>query len=126
MKYNIGECHAFNGDKYLEIGEIIKAYKGENNENLYDFLVINENGQFRQNNIKEENIVIFENKRPPLDKWIIENMEEINKVFGKNMNDYFLVMYNSLNEVEKDFDDLFEPNDNYLKKVLNKWIVVLG
>ena len=45
-------------------------------------------------------------------------MEEINKVFGRNMNDYFLVMYNSLNEVENDFDNLFQPNDNYLKQVL--------
>lgn len=126
MKYKVGECHAFNGDKYLEIGEIINANKNENNENLYDFLVVTEDSQFRQNNIKEEDIVIFESQRPPLDKWIIEHMEEINKVFGRNMNDYFLVMYNSLNEVENDFDDLFQPNDNYLKQVLDKWIVVLA
>ena len=40
------------------------------------------------------------------------------------MNDYFLVMYNSLNEVENDFDNLFQPNDNYLKQVLDKWMLL--
>lgn len=64
-------------------------------------------------------------ERPVNDKWVIEHMTEINQAFGKDMNNYLFLLYDSLEAVEEDFDE-YAHNQKYCHHVLDKWVFWVG
>lgn len=52
-------------------------------------------------------------------------MKDINAVFGKDMSGYVLAIYDTLEEIEDDFEDYAHDTD-CCRKVLDKWVFVMA
>lgn len=127
MKYKIGECHTFKGKNFLEIGEIIAAYKDKSTEKyLYDFRVCLEDHDEIIQDIKEEDIVVPSCQRPPMNEWIKEHIEEINAAFGEKMNERMLIVYDYPEQVEEELREYLNLGTRWFKPVLDKYIGVIG
>lgn len=57
--------------------------------------------------------------------WEQQHMEDINAAFGKDMSGYVLAIYDTLEEIEDDFEDYAHDTD-CCRKVLDKWVFVMA
>lgn len=125
-KYHIGDCKAFKqkDNKYLEMGEIIDIIETKNSYQ-YEFKVLLDNG-FEIFFVDEKDIIILPTpKKPENCKWVQENIEKINKSFGKDVSDYLIEMCDS-KESLKDFEDTIFMDEKYHQIVDGKHIFLIG
>jgi len=61
---------------------------------------------------------------PVMDEWINKHTPAINAVFDRDVSNYTMAVYDSLEQAKDEFDEYAE-NDKYCRKVLDKWIFLV-
>lgn len=129
-KYRIGKCKAFYANDTVMIGQIIFIHKDFRKPNyLYDFEVVSDQGQnYIIRNIEEDSILESADKfTHPTDDWISSHIELINKVFHRDLSKNILIVYDSPDQVEDELKEFFNvERTEYFRKVLDKWVGILG
>lgn len=114
-------------DNPASIGEIVEIMKenGETRFTVREPANFTEDG-WKYNVITKDQVVKINNKyRPDPDPWELEHIDEISKVFGKDMSNFIMIIYDSLEEVDKDFDE-YAHDERFCRKVLDKWVFLVG
>lgn len=126
QKYNIGDCKLFKTSNSTEIGEIIKVYKTKFGY-LYDMKYVKNKLEVICS-VYENNIIKINKCKPILTEWCKKNIEKINKAFGKDMSEFSLIDYESLDDYRKEWSDVFTEMevDKYLKKVDTKFVMQIS
>ncbi|MBA4698497.1 MAG: hypothetical protein H2212_03605 [Ruminococcus sp.] len=64
-----------------------------------------------------------------MELWAIEHKKDIEQEFGQSIPDECLSLfccYNTLGDMKKEFYDLADPTEPYVKRVLDKWVIQLA
>lgn len=94
----------------------IRTLAEESAEEVWKYLIIT----------KDDIVQIKSNmQKPAHDKWTVAHMAEINKAFGKDVSDYLILIYDSLEDAEKEFDE-YARNEKFGRQVLDKWVFLAG
>lgn len=60
------------------------------------------------------------------DSWFKEHIDDVNKAFGRDMSKCVMEVYDSPDDVEKEFKEDFYVGSDIFKPVLDKWVGVIA
>lgn len=128
-RFRIGEmvlCKCPDG--YIEPGEIVETVTKNGSTKLVVRSPDDERIWKYETILPEDIVIVSSEPKPCLENrasWEQQHMEDINAVFGKDMSGYVLAIYDTLEEIEDDFEDYAHDTD-CCRKVLDKWVFVMA
>ena len=126
-KHFIGEPVLFSiNEKEMTIGEIIEIIHDKNMKfKIREATCEPTEDGFNYYMVNQEDILEVKAKqyKPTPNEWVIRHLDEINKAFEKDMSEYVLLVYNTFNDVVKDFGDYAHMTE-FCRPVKDKWIFI--
>lgn len=110
------------------MGEIVSVINSDSDECMYIFKVLSDKKSFCFPVVKEISIIDIKEKiKVPCEPWLTEYLPEISKVFEHDMSQELRgsIVYDTLDDIEEEFREIFYMDSPYLKRVAGKWIARL-